>query len=327
VSLELFIDNLLSPPVLFFLLGISATLVRSDLEIPTPIAKLFALYLLWAIGFKGGVALRESGLDWAAITPVLAAVGLSALVPLLVFPLFRLRFGIDDACALAASYGSVSVVTFLAAVDFLEARGVEYGGEMVAALALMEAPAIIVALMLRRALGREPGAQTQGLGTILHEALTSGPVFLLLGSLVVGLLTGPSGFEPLRAFSNDIFHGVLVLFLLEAGIAAGNRLRGERSLGPAAIVSGVLVPIGNAALGMSLAYVLGLPVGSALLLTILAASASYIAVPAVMHLALPQANSGLFLPMALGITFPFNVCVGIPLYLTVIEALWPASGT
>ncbi len=325
MSIDLFVANLLSPPVLFFLLGIIAVFVRSDLTIPDAIAKLFSLYLLWAIGFKGGVALRESGLTWGTLTPVVAAVGLSAIIPLYVFPLMRTRFNVDDACALAASYGSVSVVTFVATARFLEQNRIPYGGEMVAALALMEAPAIIVALVLRRKLDREPGDEEQSLPTLLHEALTSGPVFLLLGSLSVGLLTGPSGFEPLRAFSNDIFQGVLVLFLLEAGLSAGRRLKEQRALGLTAVGFGVAVPICNAVLGGAIAYLLGLSVGSTVLFTILAASASYIAVPAVMGLAIPRANAGLYLPMALGVTFPFNVCIGIPLYLTVIEALWPGS--
>jgi len=330
VTLDLFIDNLLSPPVLFFFLGIGATLVRSDLEIPAPVAKLFSLYLLWAIGFKGGVALRESGLDAAALAPVAAAVALSAIIPLFVFPILRPRFGPHDACALAACYGSVSVVTFVTAVDFLEARDIAYGGEMVAALALMESPPIIVALILRRLLAR--GRKTHGEtgapdspGAILHEALTSGPVFLLLGSLVAGLLTGPHGFEPLRAFSHDIFHGVLVLFLLESGMVAGGQMRELARRGVVVVLTAILIPLANALIGGSVAYMLGLSVGNALLFTILAASASYIAVPAVMRLALPRANPGLYLPMSLGVTFPFNVCVGIPLYLMIISALWPEA--
>lgn len=321
MSLDLFLDNLLSPPVLFFVLGVSATLARSDLEIPEPIAKLFSLYLLWAIGFKGGVALREAGLDWSILTPVLAAVALSAIIPVVAFPVLRRSFNVDDACALAASFGSVSVVTFVTAADFLEAREVAYGGEMVAALALMESPPIIVALLLRQWLTRQETRQSAG--TMLHEALTSGPVFLLLGSLAAGILTGPEGFEPLRAFSYDIFHGVLVLFLLEAGMVAGGRMRALKDMGLVAVGSAIVIPVVNAIAGGAIAYLLGLSVGNALLFTVLAASASYIAVPAVMRLAVPTANAGLYLPMTLGVTFPFNVCVGIPLYLMIITSIWP----
>ncbi|MEM1072065.1 MAG: sodium-dependent bicarbonate transport family permease [Planctomycetota bacterium] len=336
MSIELFIENLLSPPVLFFFLGIAATMVRSDLEIPAPIAKLFSLYLLWAIGFKGGVALRDAGLEWSALAPIGAAVAFSAIVPLVSFPLLRRAFNVHDACALAAAYGSVSVVTFVTAADFLEAREVVYGGEMVAALALMESPPIIVALMLRRFLlsrsastDASPAGHDNGKGhsirQLLHEALTNGPVFLLLGSFTAGLLMMPTGVEPLRSFSHDIFHGVLVLFLLEAGMVSGTRLRELMRMGVPAVGSGVLLPLVNAAAGIAISAMLGLSVGNAVMLTVLAASASYIAVPAVMRLAVPEANSGLYLPMALGVTFPFNVCVGIPLYLMIITWLWPEA--
>lgn len=324
MSLDLFLENLLSPPVLFFFLGVAATLARSDLEIPGPIAKLFSLYLLWAIGFKGGVALREAGLDSEAFVPVLAATVLSALTPVVVFPLLRPRFGVDDACALAATYGSVSVVTFITAVDFLEAREIAYGGEMIAALALMESPPIVVALLLRQLFDRRTSG-TRQVPAIVRSSLTSGPVFLLLGSLAAGILTGPEGFEPLRPFCYDIFHGVLVLFLLESGIVAGRRLRELRGTGGTAVLVGIALPLANAGVGCVIAYLLGLTPGNALLFTILAASASYIAVPAVIRMAVPEANTGLYLPMSLGVTFPFNVCIGIPLYLSIIQAVWPAT--
>lgn len=325
MSIDLFVDNLLSPPVLFFFLGITAIVVRSDLEIPDAIAKLFSIYLLWAIGIKGGVELRRSGLDAEVLTPVLAAVLLSGVVPLVVFPILRRKFGTDDACALAACYGSVSVVTFLTAADFLGSRGIAYGEWMVAALALMEAPPIIVALLLRQWVKRET-SPVQSVRGMLHESLTAGSVFLLLGSLLVGALTGPERFEPLRAFSHDIFHGVLVLFLLEAGMVAGRRMREMGREGLVGVIAGIAIPLVNAAVGIGLSRLLGLAPGNALLFTVLAASASYIAVPAVMRLAVPEANAGLYLPMSLGVTFPFNVCVGIPLYLAVIRSLWPESG-
>lgn len=325
MSFDLFVANLLSPPVLFFLLGVGATIARSDLEIPEPIAKLFSIYLLWAIGFKGGVALRESGIDPSTLTPLAAVVVTSALVPLAVFPLLRARLGVDNACAVAAAYGSVSVVTFITAADFIETRGIAYGGGMIAALALMESPPIVVALMLRAWVTRRPrarGTPDTSIAHIVRDAFTSGPIFLLLGSLAAGLLTGPKGFEPLRAFSYDIFHGVLVLFLLESGMVAGRRLPALKNAGPLPIVAAVAIPLANAAVGVALAYILGVPTGDALLLTILMASASYIAAPAVMRLAVPNANAGLYLTMSLAVTFPFNVCIGIPLYLSVIKLLW-----
>jgi hypothetical protein len=318
--LDRFLDNLLSPPILFFCLGIAATLVRSDLKVPEPISKLFSLYLLWAIGLKGGVALAKAGFEFETLLPVGVAIGLSIITPITLLPILRARFGLNNATAIAASYGSVSVVTFLAAVDFLEGQGIEYGGEMVAALALMESPPIIVALLLRRLLERDRSSK-ESMGHLLHSAITSGPVFLLLGSLLAGVLTGPERFEPLSPFCDDIFEGVLVLFLLDGGIVAGARLKGLRVVGFAALVCAIVVPLCSAAVAITVSTLLGMPRGNALLLTILAASASYIAVPAVMRLSVPQANAGLYLPMSLGITFPFNVCIGIPLYLMIIEAL------
>ncbi|MEM9066160.1 MAG: sodium-dependent bicarbonate transport family permease [Planctomycetota bacterium] len=324
MSLDLFFANLFSPPILFFILGITATLVRSDLEVPAPLPKLFSLYLLWAIGFKGGVALREAGLTVDALTPVVAAVLLSGALALLGFLVFRRLFGFDDACALAASYGSVSVVTFVTAADFLDGRGIEYGGQMVAALALMESPPIIVALILKRLIG-PGGAEAEPISAIVRGAVTSGPVFLLMGSLVAGLLTPEAALEPLKPFTYDIFAGVLVFFLLEAGMTSGQRLGELRKQGLPTIGLGIAIPIVNAAIGMGVAYLIGLGKGEALLLTILAGSASYIAVPAAMRLAVPNANSGLYLPMSLGVTFPFNVCIGIPVYLILIQAIWPEA--
>ncbi len=321
MSPDLILDNLLSPPILFFFLGAAATIARSDLEIPEPISKLFSLYLLWAIGMKGGVALREGGLDISVLMPLLAGLGFAFLTPLLVLPILRIRFKLDDACAIAAAYGSVSVVTFITAATFLDRRGIEYGGEMVAALALMEAPPIIVVLIMRQLIGRKGDAALE-LNRTIREACTSGPVFLLIGSLAAGALTGSENFEPLRAFTFDVFHGVLVLFLLDAGMSAARRLGDLRAAGPWAIGFGLIVPLLSATAAIGVSALIGLAVGDALLLTILAASASYIAVPAAMKLAIPSANPGLYFPMSLAVTFPFNVCLGIPLYLAVIKSLW-----
>lgn len=321
MSIDLFVDNLLSPPVLFFSMGLLAVAVRSDLEIPKAVAKLFSIYLLWAIGFKGGVALRESGLDIDLLAPVIAGIVMSAVIPVMIFPFLKKKFGVDDATALAATYGSVSVVTFMTAADFLVAKGIEYGGEMIATIALMEAPPIIVALVLRQMVTRD-GEAPRSKRSILHEAVTSGPVFLLLGCLTAGYLTGPERFEVLKPFTYDIFHGVLVLFLLEAGLVAGQRMRELRKMGAAVIGLAVVIPLISAVMGIGVSYVLGFSVGNALLFTILSASGSYIAVPAVMRMAVPRSNAGLYLPMSLGVTFPFNVCIGIPLYLLVIQHLW-----
>jgi hypothetical protein len=324
MNAELLLQNLLSPPILFFLLGVLATFVRSDLTIPEPISRLFALYLLWAIGFKGGVALREAGLTAEAVTPLIAGIGISVVTPFLYYAPLRRFFTSADACALAACAGSVSVVTFITAANFLQQQGVAYGGQMVAALALMESPPIIVALLLHRRFTRaDSDSPSPSIGSLLHEAVTSGPVFLLLGSLLAGVLVRPEQFEPLRAFTYDIFHGVLVLFLLEAGMTASRNFQGLREAGAPAIAWGVAMPIVNGALGIAIGRVIGLSEGDALLLAILSASASYIAVPAAMRLALPEANAGVYLPISLAVTFPFNVCLGIPVFLWVIRALWP----
>lgn len=325
MALQLALDNLLSPPVLFFLVGILAVLLRSDLEIPDPIPKLFSLYLLWAIGYKGGVKLAEAGLSVEVLGPMVAAVALAALTPLWVHPILRLRFNTHDAAACAAAFGSVSAVTFITAANFLDAQQIPYGGHLVAALALMEAPAVVVAVLLHRRAAQKAAvadpdspltADTQQrMPELVREAVLSGPVYLLIGSMAVGLLAGPRGYDKLIPFTEDVFYGMLVLFLLEAGMTAARRLRGLAEVGAFAVTISIAVPLVNALLTWGLSWALSLPPGDAFLLMILAASASYIAVPATMRTAIPEANSGLYLPMALGVTFPFNIALGIPLYL------------
>ena len=337
--LDVLAGNLLRAPILFFFLGIGARLVRSDLTIPEPLPKLFSLYLLWAIGFKGGVKLAESGVSWGSLSPLVVAMILSALLPLAAYPLLRVRLNRPDSAATAAAYGSVSVVTFIAASNFLDMQGVAYGGQLVAALALMEFPAIITGVMVYRwrewrAGSAEPPdhaptdgsadapARAGGPAAVLElfrEAVTSGPVFLLVGSLAVGALTGERGWQALEPFCEDIFHGVLVLFLLESGMRAAARFGGLGKVMWFALGAGILLPLANAAVGVVVSRLLGLDVGDAFLLTILCASASYIAVPAAMRLAMPEANEGVYLPMALAITFPFNIALGIPVYLAVVR--------
>lgn len=315
------IDNLLSPPILFFFLGMLATLVRSDLEIPRELSRLFSLYLLWAIGFKGGVALRSAGLGVETMMPLVMAVVLSAVTPLYIAPLLRAaKFKVADACAAAGAYGSVSVVTFITAQKFLENQNIEFGGHLVAALALMEAPAIITGVMLYRAMSEGSSArqlfgERRGeLKHLLHEAVVSGPVFLLLGSIAVGALTGSRGWQSLEPFGKDLFDGVLVLFLLDSGLTASRELKNITGSKRLAAAVSVVVPLINAVLGLAVVAMLGMSRADGFLFVILAASASYIAVPAAMKMAIPEANPGLYLPMALGLTFPFNITIGIPLY-------------
>lgn len=322
MSPDLLIDNLLSPPILFFALGMLACAVRSELKIAEPISQLFSLYLLWAIGFKGGIGLRESGMDLSSLSLIAAAVGISVLWPLAVYPILRWKFTRADAAATAAAYGSVSVVTFIAASNFLDAQQIPYGGHLVAALALMEFPAIVTGVLLyrlrtMRASGkRPPGAMRK----VAREALLGGPVFLLMGSLVVGLLTGAERGAKLEPFTNDVFHGVLVLFLLDSGMRAAARIGELRRVGMLAISAGVALPVLGAAVGLVCSIALGTSVGDGFLFMILSASASYIAVPAAMTMAIPEANAGVYLPMALAVTFPFNLAIGIPLYLFCAQA-------
>ena len=336
MDLQLIADNLLSPPVLFFLVGLAATLAKSDLSIPEPIPKLFSLYLLWAIGYKGGVELNEAGLNASVLLPLGAALLLSALTPLWVFPALRRKLSPADACACAAAFGSVSAVTFITAQNFLRAQDISFGGYMVAALALMEAPAVIVAVMLYRS-GKQAASESSsreakrhdgrhgeggggrgGVLNLLRESVVSGPVFLLLGSMVVGMIVGRSGSANLEPLKDDLFAGVLVLFLLEAGMVTGKRLKDLRVAGVFTVAAGIVIPLINATITLPIARLLGLETGDAFLLMILAASASYIAVPAAMRSAVPQANPSVYLTLALAVTFPFNIALGIPLYLLML---------
>ena len=315
------INNLLSPPILFFFLGMLATFVRSDLSIPKELSRLFALYLLWAIGFKGGVALRAAGVSWETLMPLVVATVLSAVVPLYIAPLLKFaKFNIADACATAGAYGSVSVVTFITAQKFLESQNIPFGEHLVAALALMEAPAIVTAVMMYRAMseGSSPKelfkSRRHELKHLLHEAAVSGPVFLLLGSIAIGALTGQDGWQKLEPFGKDLFDGVLVLFLLDSGLTASKQLRTISGSKRVAVMLSVCIPLINSLVGLGCVALLGMSHADGFLFLILATSASYIAVPAAMKLAIPEANEGLYLPMALGLTFPFNITLGIPLY-------------
>ena len=303
--------NLLSPAVLFFALGLAAALVRSELKFPEPLYSALTIYLLVAIGFKGGVAIAEAGVARVWL-PALAAIGLGAFIPLWTYPVLRWggRLAPVDAAAIAAHYGSVSAVTFLAATNYLAAIGRPYESHAVALLAVMESPAILVGVVLGK---RAAGGPPVPLGLVVREALFGRSIFLLLGALVVGALCGPSGMEKVGAFFVTPFQGVLALFLLEMGIVAGRRLEDLRRVGPFLLAFGVVVPALNAVLGVAVGKAAGLSPGGSMLLGVLAASASYIAAPAAVRLALPEANPTLSLTAALGVTFPFNLTLGIPL--------------
>jgi len=322
---SLIAGNLLTPPILFFALGMAATLLRSDLEIPQPITRALSLYLLFAIGMHGGVELSAAGFAPAALMPLGFGIVASATFPLATFALLRRKLGPADAAAIGATYGSISAVTFVTACSFLDDRQIPWSGHMVAAMALMESPAILVAVLLARRAGVGAGEASAGHGSVsalLREAFLSGPVFLLIGALLIGALVGEAGWRSVAPFAHEPFKGVLCLFLLDMGMIAARRLGALRESGPVLLAFAIGAPLVHASLALAAALALDLGRGDALLLTVLCASASYIAVPAAIRATLPQANPSLFLPMSLAMTFPFNIALGIPLYMTVIDALW-----
>jgi hypothetical protein len=319
--------NLLSPPVLFFALGLIAAWLRSDLDLPQPIPKLLSLFLLLAIGLKGGHQLHDSGLSLSAGLTLGVAVAMAFATPLYCFAILRRKFDVPNAAAIAATYGSISAITFITASNFLDRQQVPFGGHMVAAMALMESPAIVVAVLLARLYGAKPPADSTNRGGVrwgklLHEAFVNGPVLLLVGSLIIGLVADANAMKTLYPQVNNLFTVALPLFLLDMGLVAGRQLRALKAGGAFLPAFALGVPLVNAAVAIVVAKALGLTPGDALLLTTLFASASYIAVPAAVRLAIPEANPSFYVPMALAITFPFNVVAGIPLYWAVVRAWW-----
>lgn len=326
MNLQAIASNFLSPPVLFFFLGVFAVLVKSDLEVPPAIAKFFSLYLLFDIGIKGGQELFKSGFTPQIGYIVIACIGMSLIVPVITYYILRLRLDVYNAGAIAATYGSVSAVTFATAQSFLTNAKILAGGYMVAGMALMESPAIIVGLFMIRSHTKSDGLDenqnTGGISEVLKEAFFNGSIVLLVGSVIIGYLAGEKGEHDLHSFVSDIFKGMLCLYLLDMGLVAGSRMGSLKQSGLFLILFGILTPIVNATIGIGISYMLGLSEGDALLFTILCSSASYIAVPAAMRMAVPQANMSLLLPMSLGVTFPFNIVVGIPTYFSIIEKIW-----
>lgn len=319
MNIEILLSNLTNPTLLFFLLGVFATIVKSDLSIPESTSRFISLYLLFSIGFKGGQELTHSGLTREVAVTLIAAVFLAILVPFYCFYLLKKRLSVADAGAVAATYGSVSAVTFISAAAFLEAGQHPYGGHMVAAMAMMEAPAIIIGVMLMRKY--ESGNQKiQGLGHIVRESFTNGSVLMILGSLVIGLIADSKQAEGIRPFTSDIFKGFLAVFLLEMGMLAARRFKAFRNYGWFVTLFALLIPAFNGCATAFFTHWMGMEAGNRLMLSVLAASGSYIAVPAAMRLAAPDADPGLYVPMALGVTFPFNITLGIPLYWWIIQS-------
>ncbi|NJK53337.1 MAG: sodium-dependent bicarbonate transport family permease [Leptolyngbyaceae cyanobacterium SU_3_3] len=322
MDLSLVMSNILNPPVLFFFLGMLAVLVKSDLEIPPPIPKLFSLYLLIAIGFKGGVELVKSGVGQDVMLTIIAAIFMSCCVPIYTFFILRIKLDPYNAAAIAATYGAISAVTFITASSFLDQLSIPSDGFMVAALALMESPAIVVGLVLVKVFASSRDTDDFDWGEVLRESFLNGSVFLLFGSIAIGILTGEHGAQVLKPFTEDLFYGALTFFLLDMGLVAAKRIQDLQKAGVFLISFAILTPILNAGLGLAIAKLIQMSPGDALLFAVLCASASYIAVPAAMRLTVPEANPSLYISTALAVTFPFNIIFGIPLYQYGVNLFW-----
>ena len=332
-------QNLLDPAILFFVVGVLAGAIKSNLEIPPAISRFLSLYLLMALGLKGGFALSHSGLTAHVGISLTTAISLAIGIPIMGYWILRRFVSGFDAAAVAATYGSVSAVTFVTAVQYLENQNVTYGGHMAAAMALMESPAIIMAVVLANTLRQKavphlvsvgsglaalsplPSKQGVSIGKILHESFTDGAQLLLLGAMVVGMITGDAGKSAMQPFSGDLFKGMLSFFLLDMGLMAARNLPQIQGRSPVLIAYAVVGPIVHAGLALGMAYLLELPVGDGALLMVLAASASYIAVPAVLRFALPEANPSLYFGLSLGVTFPLNILFGIPAYVSLAQSV------
>lgn len=324
MDFQLVIANLTNPTLLFFLLGVAAALVKSDLEIPQSSVRFIALYLLFAIGFKGGQELAHQPIGIEVVYSLLFGVAIAALIPLYSFFVLKRKLSISDAAASAAAYGSVSAVTFVAASSFLEAQQIPFGGHMVAVMALMESPAIIVGviLLMRYAAPEDivgPDDGKIGIGSILRHSFTNGSVLMLIGSLLIGFVADTRQAEGIKPFTTDIFKGFLAIFLLEMGMVTAKRFSVFLKYGRFVTLFGIVAPLVNGVAAAALSGLFTESEGNRFLFGVLAASASYIAVPAAMRIAAPNADPGLYIPMALGVTFPFNITIGMPVYFYVVR--------
>ena len=323
-------QSFFDPAILFFVFGIVAGSLKSNLEIPPQISRFLSLYLLMALGLKGGFALAQSGLTAEVLISLGAALGMAILVPVLGYLVLRRFLNGFDAAAIAATYGSVSAVTFITAVQYLDTHGITFGGHMAAAMALMESPAIVLAVLLanharQKAAASAPhgktGSSNAPLGGVLHEALTDGAQLLLVGAMLIGVLTGEAGDAAMKPFSVDLFKGMLAFFLLDMGLLAARNMGKLKGQSAWLLMYAIAGPMVHAGIALLLGWALDMSPGNVALLMVLAASASYIAVPAVIRHAIPEANPTLYFGMSLGLTFPFNILIGIPLYVHVAQ-LW-----
>jgi hypothetical protein len=311
------LDNLTNPALLFFFLGLIAVNLKSDLKIPENSSKFISLYLLLAIGFKGGQELAHSVITSEIIWSLFFGVLLALIIPIYCYYILRLKLSVENSGAIASAYGSVSAVTFVTTISFLEMSNIPFGGHMLAVMALMEAPSIIVGVLLIAIYNKDKKNKTS-FKNVVHHSLTNGSVVLILGSLLVGYLTNDAQAAGIKPFTTDLFKGFLAVFLLDMGITSGGKLKALIKKGWFILSFAIIIPILN---GCLVAVISGLfmeEVGNRLLMSILAASASYIVVPAAMKLAAPGANPGLYISMALAITFPFNITIGMPFYLYII---------
>jgi hypothetical protein len=318
MNLDLLIDNLTNPALLFFALGVLAVYLKSDLEIPENSSKFISLYLLFAIGFKGGQELSHEAITMEIGWAMLFGIFISLMIPIYSFFLLRKKLNVYNAGAIAAAYGSVSAVTFVTAVTYLESQQLLLHGYMVAIMALMESPAIIIGLILISIFNKDETQKIKKSSVIKHS-FTNGSVLLILGSLIIGYVANAKQAEGIKPFTNDLFKGFLAIFLLDMGITSGKKLKAFFSFGWFPILFAIIIPIINGCVVAYLSSFVTHEISNRFVFAVLAASASYIAVPAAMKISVPKANPGLLLPMALAVTFPINITIGMPIYFLIVQ--------
>lgn len=319
MNFQLLIDNLTNPALLFFVLGVIAVYLKSDLEIPANSSKFISLYLLFAIGFKGGQELSHESFTMEIGWSMIFGIFLSLIIPTYTFFILKRKMNVFDSGAIAAAYGSVSAVTFVTAVSYLESQQLSLHGHMVAIMALMESPAIIIGLILISIFNKDESS-TISKSSVIKHSFTNGSVLLILGSLLIGYVASAKHAEGIKPFTNDLFKGFLAIFLLDMGITSGRKLKAFFSFGWFPVLFAILIPLVNGCLIAMLSSYVTQDLTNRFIFAVLAASASYIAVPAAMKISVPKANPGLFLPMALAVTFPVNITIGMPLYFLIVQS-------
>ncbi|WP_297887174.1 sodium-dependent bicarbonate transport family permease [Sulfurihydrogenibium sp.] len=322
MSVDLLLQNVLNPPILFFFLGVLSVFLRTGLDIPQPLPKFFSLYLLIAIGLHGGYELAKSGIDSYVLKVLLLAMLMAILVPIYAFFILRIKLDVFNAVAIAATYGSISAVTFITASNFLQSLGENYGGYMVAAMTLMESPAIVIGLILLSLFAKREENEKLEWREVIRESFFNPSVYLLIGALMIGFITGEKGWKVVDPLFGQLFKPMLAFFLLDMGIVAARRLGDLKKVGWFLIAFAVFIPILNAVVAILIGSFVGMSKGDAFMFAVLCASASYIAVPAAMRLSVPEANPSIYVTMALAVTFPFNISVGLPFYYWLLNYIW-----